>query len=323
MIRKGLASHTEKIIEQISQLDCIKPFVLVGGTALSLQLNTRLSEDLDFMRWKENKEDNLDIGWHLIKKQLESIGKVEDVNVAGFDQVSFVVSGVRVSFYAAPRKRISSMREIPYLNNIRLADVNSIGVMKMEALMRRNKFRDYYDIYSILRNGSDINKLIPLALVHSGHQLKTKNLVSMLTNGELFRRDEQFAQLHPIYDVKAADIERYIKATLFTSHILYASRVSTNQYKDVSDILNRTLSYAEEYATNKGLHKGFKWLSDSYNELCQLLREKYVKNDFERHNVSHFILSQCKEILSSDQLENLNKSMMDIPVGESESHLKR
>ena len=126
----------------------------------------------------------------------------------------FIVDGVKISFYAAPRKRIPTMQEIPYLNNIRLADVESIGVMKMEAMMRRGKFRDYYDIYSILKNGADLHKLIPLALEHSGHKLKSKGLMAMLTNGDLFRKDEQFAQLQPVYDVSARDIEEYIKSLL-------------------------------------------------------------------------------------------------------------
>ena len=134
-----LAPQTGRIIEAISQLECIKPFVLVGGTALSIQLKTRQSEDLDFMRWKESKDDTLDIGWPKIQKELETVGTVEDVQVAGFDQVLFIVDGVKVSFYAAPRKRIPSMQEIPYMNNIRLADVESIGIMKMEAMMRRSK----------------------------------------------------------------------------------------------------------------------------------------------------------------------------------------
>ena len=106
------------------------------------------------------------------------------------------------------------MQEIPYLNNIRLADVESIGVMKMEAMMRRSKFRDYYDIYSILKNGTDIHKLIPMALEHSGYKLKTKGLMAMLTNGDLFRKDELFTHLQPVYDVTARDIETYIKSLL-------------------------------------------------------------------------------------------------------------
>lgn len=214
MTPQSLAPHTGRLIEAVSHLECIKPFVLVGGTALSIQLNTRQSEDLDFMRWQQGKDDKLDIGWPLIQRELETIGKVEDIQVAGFDQALFIVDGVKISFYAAPRKRIATMQEVSYLNNIRLADVESIGVMKMEAMMRRSKFRDYYDIYSILKNGADIHKLIPMALEHSGHRLKTKGLMAMLTNGELFRKDEQFAQLQPVYDVTPYDIQEYIKQKL-------------------------------------------------------------------------------------------------------------
>lgn len=211
MIPQSLAPHTGRLIEAVSRLECVKPFVLVGGTALSIQLKTRQSEDLDFMRWQQGKNDTLDIGWPSIQQELATVGEVQDIQVAGFDQVLFIVDGVKISFYAAPRKRIASMREIPYLNNIRLADVESIGVMKMEAMMRRSKFRDYYDIYSILKNGADIHKLIPMALEHSGYKLKTKGLMAMLTNGDLFRKDEQFEQLQPVYDVSARDIEEYIK----------------------------------------------------------------------------------------------------------------
>jgi hypothetical protein len=33
---KSLAPHTGKVFEAISRLECIKPYTLVGGTALSL-----------------------------------------------------------------------------------------------------------------------------------------------------------------------------------------------------------------------------------------------------------------------------------------------
>ena len=210
----GLAPNVANIIERVSLLDCIKPFVLVGGTALSIQLQTRQSEDLDFQRWKLSKDDTLDIGWPSIQQELSSIGEIQHIDLAGFDQVTFVVNGVKISFYAAPRKRLPTMHEIPYLNNIRLADVESIGIMKMEVMMRRSKFRDYYDIYSILKSGADIHRMIPAALEHSGHQLKTKGLMAMLTNGQLFRKDEQFTNLCPKYDVSSTDIQEYIKTLL-------------------------------------------------------------------------------------------------------------
>ena len=133
----GLAPQTSEVFERITRLNCIRPFVLVGGTALSLQINKRQSEDLDF--------------------------------------------------------------------------ITSIGAMKMEAMLRRSKFRDYYDIYSILNEGVDIQEMINMALEHSGHFLKRKNLLAILTDGERFRKDKAFMQLNPVYDVTSYDIQEYIK----------------------------------------------------------------------------------------------------------------
>ena len=160
----GLAPHTSELFERISLLEFIKPFVLVGGTALSLQLNLRQSEDLDFMRWKQSPKDKLDVGISTIKHELETVGHIDAMDIGDFNFVEFVVEGVKLSFYAAPRKQITSMQVIRYLNNLQLADIKSIGAMKMEAMLRRSKFRDYYDIYSVLHEGVDIQEMIEMAL---------------------------------------------------------------------------------------------------------------------------------------------------------------
>ena len=89
------------------------------------------------MRWKTDKNDRLEIDWPEIKKELETIGRIERVDVLGFDHVLFVVDGVKLSFYAAPRKRISTMHEIVIQNNLKAADVVSIRAMKMEMMSRR------------------------------------------------------------------------------------------------------------------------------------------------------------------------------------------
>ena len=52
----GLAPHTGKIIDAVAQLECIRPYWLVGGTALSLQLHTRQIEDLDFQKWRTQSQ---------------------------------------------------------------------------------------------------------------------------------------------------------------------------------------------------------------------------------------------------------------------------
>lgn len=210
---KGLAPHTLRIFEDVSRLNCIKPYLLVGGTALSLQIGTRQSEDLDFMKWRTYKTEKMEVDWPQIEKELSTVGDIQQKDILDIDHVEYVVSGVKFSFYACPKySPVDS--PIEYLNNLRLADVKSIGAMKMEVMLRRSNFRDYYDIYSILNSGVPINEIVSLVLSYSGHKLKSKNLLAMLTNGSRFTRDAHFEQLAPVYSVTAQEIEEYIKSCL-------------------------------------------------------------------------------------------------------------
>lgn len=210
---KGLAPYTQAIFEAVSNLECIKPYLLVGGTALSLQIGTRQSEDLDFMKWRTSKTENMEVAWFQIEKELASVGEIQHKDILDIDHVEFLVSGVKLSFYACP-KYSPVNNPVNYLNNVRLADVRSIGAMKMEVMLRRSNFRDYYDIFSILKSGVSINDLISLALSYSGHKLKSKNLLAMLTNSNRFTRDVGFDQLQPVYSVTAQEIEEFIKFSL-------------------------------------------------------------------------------------------------------------
>ena len=210
---KGLAPYTQAIFEAVSNLECIKPYLLVGATALSLQIGTRQSEDLDFMKWRTSKTENMEVAWFQIEKELASVGEIQHKDILDIDHVEFLVSGVKLSFYACP-KYSPVNNPVNYLNNIRLADVRSIGAMKMEVMLRRSNFRDYYDIFSILKSGVSINDLISLALSYSGHKLKSKNLLAMLTNSNRFTRDVGFDQLQPVYSVTAQEIEEFIKFSL-------------------------------------------------------------------------------------------------------------
>ena len=92
--------------------------------------------------------------------------------------------------------------------------MESIGAMKMETMLRRSKFRDYYDIYSILKEGGDINKMISAALEHSDHKLRSRGLLSMLTTGRNFVKEKGFSELLPVYDVTPMEIQEYIKEKL-------------------------------------------------------------------------------------------------------------
>ena len=78
---KGLAPHTLQVFEAVSKLDCIKSYLLVGGTALSLQMGTRQSEDLDFMKWRTSKTEKMEVAWYQIEKELAVIGDIQHKDI--------------------------------------------------------------------------------------------------------------------------------------------------------------------------------------------------------------------------------------------------
>ncbi len=208
-MRKGLTEKIDAIIEKVATMESIKPYILAGGTALAMQIGHRKSEDLDFMMWRKSKTEKSEVDWTAIEKELiEKIDEVESFNMLGFDQVEFVVAGVKFSFYVS-NNYCPVSEPVPYLGNIRLADIYSIMAMKMEVMLRRMKMRDYYDIYAILKEGYDISKGIDAALKYSQHKLSTKNIVMMLLS-DRFMSDENFEQLDPKYNVSKEEIRDYI-----------------------------------------------------------------------------------------------------------------
>ena len=207
-MRQGLTTNIEAIIEQVAQLECIKPYILCGGTALAIQIGHRKSEDLDFMMWRISKTEKPEVNWNAIERELkEKIGEIENFNMLGFDQVEFVVKGVKFSFFVSDNlSPVTAPTE--YLGNIRLADIESIMAMKMEVMLRRMKFRDYYDIYCMLQEGYSIHNGIEKALNLSRHRLSSKNIIAMLLGGQ-FIPDNNFATLEPKYDVTKEQIREY------------------------------------------------------------------------------------------------------------------
>ena len=209
---QGLTKNTQKNIEAISLLPSIEDFILIGGTALSLQVAKRQSEDLDFCTWSTNlKTDKPTVDWYRIENELKTIGKIEKKDILGFEHANFIMNGVKLSFFAKQYNLSPVINKINILNNITVADIETIGVMKIEVCMRRSNFRDYYDIYSILKEGVLLKNIIKKAVKYSNHTLKTRDALHFLTDGKRFNKEKNFELLKPVYNVSTEDIETYIK----------------------------------------------------------------------------------------------------------------
>jgi predicted nucleotidyltransferase component of viral defense system len=211
-MKEALVEKTLQVIAEISKMEFVKSYFLVGGTALSLQIKHRLSEDLDFIRWQNTRKDKTDIDITKIKKQLLESYAINSIDIFANNHIEVYINGeVKLSFYA-PEKRKPEISPVFYMNNLILADTDCIASLKMETLLRRTEYRDYYDLYCILkdRDNDAVKSIIDNALRYSEHNLKSKNLIGMLTNSERFKYSAAFAQLKPKYSIYPKEIEYFM-----------------------------------------------------------------------------------------------------------------
>jgi predicted nucleotidyltransferase component of viral defense system len=211
---KGLTKNTAFIFGQISNLIFLNEYTFIGGSALAVQIGHRLSEDLDFCKWKTPQDKKPTVEWKEIERQLIPLG-LNKTNLYDFNQVDFFMeNGVKISFYGHQLYSSPVIEKAHILGNINAADVTSIGIMKLELILRRSNFRDYYDIFSILKKGISLKDLIYGAGRYSDHKISTKSILSFISNGNNYTKEKDFYTLEPQYNIDHTDIEKYIKGLI-------------------------------------------------------------------------------------------------------------
>lgn len=131
-----------ELLKKISEVVSINDYYMVGGTALSLQLELRESYDFDFCVKSEfNNEILLD--------ELKSIGNVEVIqNQKGTCDV--LLNGVQVSFFYYTNKVLAEFTKAKEMPNLNIASILDIAVMKLVAIGGRGAKKDFFDLYKII-----------------------------------------------------------------------------------------------------------------------------------------------------------------------------
>jgi len=203
----GLASKTHKVFDEVCSLTCIQGYVLVGGTALSLQITHRLSEDLDFCKWPVSSSASNGIPFKEIERKLKSKFKKVKTNPIDFDQADYLLNDdVKLQFFNDVGYTLPTDDFLPSKGNLKLAPVSLIGAMKVKTIFQRTAFRDYYDLYVILKEGHlTLSKLIELACIYDS-KLRTATIVNRLTAFEKFKEEKNFGLLEPRYAISCEEI---------------------------------------------------------------------------------------------------------------------
>ncbi len=144
MHKESLTKDTESVLEALGASGIVKDLYLAGGTALALHLGHRVSVDLDW--FSEDFKYNV-----TFRKELEKLGKLS-IDSESENTLNGATNGVKISFFQYPYPLISA--KIKYGQNIYLAGIPDIAVMKMEAIAGRGSYKDFIDVYFILQDYS-------------------------------------------------------------------------------------------------------------------------------------------------------------------------
>lgn len=210
----GLTPATEEVFEQVSQLACIKGLFLCGGTGQSLQMNHRLSEDLDFELIGLRKERPA-LDFNAIIGEIKATFPDAREEILGDDHfLLFINKGkVKLSFYR-PENPVKTMMVGWQHNNLKTPTLQELLGMKLYTVCLRTVFRDYYDIYCLLQADCDLDEAVSYASYLSRHTIRSKTMYTRLLSPQLFRKDDDFLRMSPQYDISAEEIRDAVKAAM-------------------------------------------------------------------------------------------------------------
>ena len=180
-----------------------KDYVLVGGTAIALQLGHRESIDFDLFTFKnKNQFKTID---ELSKISTFPIVKLRELK----DQAHFTINGVKITFFNYPYQIKSSQK----IDKIKMPTLLTLAAMKAFALGGRAKWKDYVDLYFILTDGIALEEIIKTAKklfnTPTTSVFSEKLFIEQLTYYKDISYDEEV-----IYTIKNAPTDDEIKSAL-------------------------------------------------------------------------------------------------------------
>ncbi len=126
-----------------------KSFHLVGGTAIALHIGHRRSIDFDLFT-------NSPLVRYRLKKMLEQIPFSQVLLFEDYDQLHVQINSVKLTFFSFP---FSVPHPVKIDSIISMPELISLAAMKAFALGRRSKWKDYVDLYFIIKDHYPIQEI--------------------------------------------------------------------------------------------------------------------------------------------------------------------
>jgi hypothetical protein len=129
--------------EQVELLPILSQFkreyYLVGGTAIALHIGHRESIDFDLFKEKNIRKKDVFTKLNMIDYK---------VSFADYNQLNMLSKGVKITFFSFPYNVPLNAELKSFL---KMPDLLTLAAMKAFALGRRSKWKDYLDLYFVLK----------------------------------------------------------------------------------------------------------------------------------------------------------------------------
>jgi len=145
LIKTGINEFLWECLNTIQADTLFDDYYLVGGTALSLQIGHRISDDIDLFTNREIKRDSI---FNFIKNNIRQDVKIIN-NEGSIFQLFIESEKLKLDFVQLPYKLLDPLI---ISDNIRMIDKNDLSAMKISAAGTRGyEAKDFVDIYYLLK----------------------------------------------------------------------------------------------------------------------------------------------------------------------------
>jgi hypothetical protein len=228
----ALATKTRPVYELMARQPALETFVLIGGTAMALQVGHRLSEDLDF--WLPAQRMSpfaIDRMMNELKAQGHTvvfatpassisafrINSGEDLRWYAQD---WVIDGVKVQLFCPQDVAYDHFRTYPRLQpqdtgaSFEIATLDAIFAMKSYTISRRTRSRDIIDLWYFMQQGKTLADVLRVARLASPSVSDEHAKAVLCGDVPLDEQDEGFALLAPGLSLERvyADFSRAVDA---------------------------------------------------------------------------------------------------------------
>jgi len=152
-----MPEKTQQVLNKLASIKFISDFILVGGTALAIQIKHRLSEDLDLLF------DGEELPVAQIRRNILKFFPGHRITRMDHPwQIDFLIDQVRVTFFSSGAVTLpANLKSHSFRSSeLNIASEKLIAALKFSAIAQRNTLRDYYDLYMLARDHYPLLELI-------------------------------------------------------------------------------------------------------------------------------------------------------------------